>query len=183
MLAEHPVEVSTRVGMEELQTIPNQEEDVAFSDKGASSMNSSQSVVSEGDASGNDGSMSETDTEDDISAQEAPHELGSSRSNFSMSVTTLNGPNSVIGSASCSRCKAPECDLILPEENLSRRSQGAEPSETVLRPSRGVTTTRTGRVIKPVKRLLESMRMIIKEPGSTKPLSALFTALSTFVEV
>lgn len=153
MLAEHPVEVSTK----ELQTIPNQEEDVAFSDKGASGMNSSQSVPSgNGDASGNDESMSETDTEDGIGAQEAPHELGSSRSNSSMSVTTLNGPSSVIGSASCSRCNAPECDLILPEENLSRRSQRAEPSETVLRLSGGVTTTRTGRVVKPVRRLFES---------------------------
>lgn len=56
------------------------------------------------------------------------------------------GISSLTGSVGCSRCNTPECDHILPRENLSRRNQGVELSETSLTSSDLVT--RTGRVVK-----------------------------------
>ncbi len=53
-LAEHPVEVITRLGTREHQTTSGQEDSMASSDEGCSSENSSQSIVSERDVSGND---------------------------------------------------------------------------------------------------------------------------------
>lgn len=181
--AEHPVGVTTELGKEEPQTTSDQEDDMASSDKGCSSENSSQSIRSGRDVSGNDSSESEADTEDGTSIRETLHKLGSSRSDPSMSVTTVNSMSSVTASDDSLRCNTPRRDRRLLRENLSIKSQGMEPSEMILRLSESTTTTRTGRVIKPVKRLLESMSMVIEKPGSTEPLAALFEALSIFVEV
>lgn len=101
---------------------------------------------SESDVSENDRSGSEGDAEDGTSKQETLHEPGSSRSGYSMSESTLSGISSMTGSVGCSRCNTPECDHILPRENLSRRNQGVELSETSLTSSDLVT--RTGRVVK-----------------------------------
>lgn len=73
-------------------------------------------------------------------------------------------------------------DVILQNANTFYQDR-TELSETVFRPNESITTTRTGRVVKPVRRLLESMSMVIGESGSKEPLAALFKVLSTFVEV
>lgn len=177
---EHPVGATVTT---KHQTTPVQEEDVASSDEGSPRRDSNQSAVSENDVSGNDGSESEGDTEDGTSKQETLHKLGRRWSGYSMSVTTPSRIKSVAGAVSCSRCNTPECKHILPRQDLYKRNQRAELSETVFRPNESITTTRTGRVVKPVRRLLESMSMVIGESGSKEPLAALFKVLSTFVEV
>lgn len=44
-----------------------------------------------------------------------------------------------------------------------------------------IVRTRSGRVVKPVKRLLECMSMIISEPNQRDPLAELFRVLSSSV--
>ena len=166
------------LGMEQHQTTPVGEEDVASLHEGSSSRNSSRSITSESDVSGND--RSDSGTEGGVREQDTLHDPGSSRSDYSMSVTTRSGISSVTSPFGCSRCNTPEYDRILPKKNLLWRNQRLEPSETVL--SGDATTTRRGRVVKPVRRLLESMSMIIREPGSVDSLSVLFEVLSTFVD-
>lgn len=46
----------------------------------------------------------------------------------------------------------------------------------------GTLHTRSGRMVKPVRRLIESMSMLIAEPGQKETLTALMQMLSTFVE-
>lgn len=179
------VTVTTRLDIEGHQTTPVEEEDMASLDDSRSSGTSNQSIVSGSNVSENHRSESEGDIGDGTSEQEALHEPGDSRSDYSMSVTTPSGISSVTGSAGCSTCITPERHYMPPRGNLSMtqgRSQGAELSETFFRPE-GSTTTRAGRVVKPVRRLLESMSMVMGEPASKEPLAALFKALLTLIEV
>ncbi len=65
-----------------------------------------------------------------------------------------------------------------PRSQVPRKGSG---SGTNPRPNDRILRTRSGRVVKPVKRLLECMSMIISEPNQRDPLAELFRVLSSFV--
>lgn len=100
------------------------------------------------------------------------------------SVSSLDGISSRSSSVSGSVCIRSTKKRMSNQREVERRnSQTSELTDTVLRPSEGTLRTRTGRVVKPVRRLLESMSQVIAEPDKREHLAALIQALSTFVEV
>lgn len=78
---------------------------------------------------------------------------------------------------------SPNCQV---HRSKSRVTQKLSPRrvtvpDNVLKPNEGFVRTRSGRVVKPVKRLLECMSMVISEPHQKDPLAELFSVLSSFM--
>lgn len=91
--------------------------------------------------------------------------------------TTSDSTLSIIdGSHDCLR----HCSSVnSPDENVDE----IETREEGVKFKGGTLHTRSGRLVKPVRRLIESMSMLMAEPGKKETLTALMQMLSTFVEI
>lgn len=67
------------------------------------------------------------------------------------------------------------------ESHLKASPRKVTGSDTIPKANEGTVRTRSGRLVKPVKRLLECMSMIISEPTKRDPLAELLRVLFSFV--
>lgn len=78
----------------------------------------------------------------------------------------------------CSMFQAPSSRSRVTPKVSQRKVSG---SDTILKVNEGTVRTRSGRLVKPVKRLLECMSMILSELNQRDPLAELLRVLSNFV--
>lgn len=82
--------------------------------------------------------------------------------------------------------RSDHCSRVQASSSRSRVTLKASPrkvtgSDTIPKASERTVRTRSGRLVKPVKRLLECMSMILSEPNQRDPLAELLRVLSSFV--
>lgn len=95
------------------------------------------------------------------------------------SIVMSNGASSMSRSVRSFKQQASSCK----SEHAQRKSpKTVTVVDTALKPNEGTVRTRAGRLVKPVRRLLECMSMILTETGQKDPLAELLKVLSNIIE-
>lgn len=101
------------------------------------------------------------------------------QSEDTLSNSTVSG--SILSSSSSSldclsHCSSVKSSVIVEENDTAEKDNSVKLKGSTVQ-------TRSGRMVKPVRRLIESMSMLMTEPGKKETLTALIQMLSTFVEI